>query len=119
MSGKATQCKVCGSKKLEHGAFCAVHWREYRTNNMRASRSAQKAMAARANPQKPIVVNPKKHKAKGQQMAPPAPRVEVKPEPMMLGPIPKDFTGRIPSACPDLRQYCAEDARPYWRSAKR
>ena len=66
MSGKATQCKVCGSKKLEHGAFCAVHWREYRTNNMRASRSAQKAMAARANPQKPIVVNPKKHKARGQ-----------------------------------------------------
>ena len=86
MSGKATQCKVCGSKKLEHGAFCAVHWREYRTNNMRASRSAQKAMAARANPQKPIVVNPKKHKARGQQMAPPAPRIEVKPEPVVVPP---------------------------------
>lgn len=53
MSGKAYECKVCGSKKLERGAFCAVHYREYRTNNMRESRSAKKAMAARGIANRP------------------------------------------------------------------
>ena len=66
MPTKATKCKVCGSRALYKGAYCKPCHRDYQTNNMRASRSAKKAMAARANPQKPIVVNPKKHKARGQ-----------------------------------------------------
>ena len=226
MSAKAYECKVCKSKELYKGAFCKPCHRDYQTNSMRASRSAKKAMAARANTNRPsmtitpqapqpeppkrgqpkaieckqckappergaycmkcwrehasklrygadhnykpaamlkagdlcpkcerpikerhanfalcqtcgakkaaedqrkrrakqrrpasnpIVVKPKNHRAKGQSMAPPAPRIEVKPEPM-IGPIPRGMTGRLPSACPDLRAYCAEDTIPYARA---
>jgi len=230
MSAKAYECKVCKSKELYKGAFCKPCHRDYQTNSMRASRSAKKAMAARANANRPnmtiappapasapyhpkrgrpkaiackvcggkpeigafcrpcrykaeakwrhgegheyraaaakldigdtcpkcgkevrakhrkyaymclpcgrkktagdqrrrraqakrpannpIVVEPKNHRAKGQSMAPPAPRIEGKPEPM-IGPIPRGMTGRLPSACPDLRAYCAEDTIPYARA---
>ncbi len=53
MSGKAYECKVCKSKELYKGAFCKTCHRDYQTNNMRASRSAKKAMAARANGNRP------------------------------------------------------------------
>lgn len=37
-------------------------------------------------PNNPIIVSPKTHRAKGQAIAPPAPRVEVKPEPWIVPP---------------------------------
>lgn len=58
-------CHACGVKK--HGAY------------QQARRQAHK-------PNNPIIVAPKTHRAKGQDMAPPAPRVEVKP-------VPVDVTG--------------------------
>ena len=52
-------CHACGVKK--HGAY-------------------QKARRQAHKPNNPIIVAPKQHRAKRQVMAPPAPRIEVKPE---------------------------------------
>lgn len=37
-------------------------------------------------PNNPIIVSPANHRAKGQHIAPPAPKIEVKPEPIPIPP---------------------------------
>lgn len=59
-------CHDCGVKR--HGAY-------------QKTRRAQQR-----KPNNPIVVKPKTHRAPGQAMAPPAPKIEVKPEPVVIPP---------------------------------
>lgn len=59
-----TLCKTCGQAKA--------------TDKLRRWRKSKQPQ--RRPPSNPIIVAPKTHRAKGQEMAPPAPRVDVKPE---------------------------------------